>query len=62
MLTTVDPDTGIKNKEQEPLQTLKSYRQDKEKYNTSPMFGINIVLDCDQDNSYISVGDRIFKT
>ena len=58
LLTTVDPDLGDKNKEHEPLTTLRKYRMNKEVYGFSPMFGINIVLD-DEHSTYISTGDTI---
>ena len=57
LLTTVDPLKGVKDPEQEPLKTLKTFRTNKEVYGTSPMFGINIAPN--NQGKYICVGDPI---
>jgi uncharacterized protein len=57
VLTTRDPDTGIKGKE--PLQTLQSYRQ----FGTKILFGQNVVWNFEkwshQDLAKINIGDTI---
>jgi hypothetical protein len=58
----VDPDTGIKCKDHEPFNTLKTYRcLDIKLYGYLPMFGINVSLDNYNKNNdnFISVGDKI---
>ena len=62
LLTSVNPETGVKNKDQEPLKTLKTYRQNKELYGLSPMLGICIVcIDFEsQADKCISIGDKLF--
>lgn len=59
LLTTVDPDIGVKSDDQEPLKTLKEYRTNKEIYGVSPMFGINVAIDQTGETSKISIGDTI---
>ncbi len=56
IFTTVDPDLGVKHPEQEPIKTLKSYRQmaDKRLY-----FGQYLVP---QNKGKISVGDEVHVT
>jgi len=59
-LTTVDPDLGVRSSDQEPLNTLKSYRQNKELYGNSPQFGIHICLDEEnKEISSISIDDEL---
>ncbi len=60
----MDPDKGEKDKNQQPLKTLKEYRMNKELYGDSPMFGINIAGDDFADDSsaqspFITIGDQI---
>lgn len=62
LLTTVNPDTGVKSKDMEPLNTLKSFRINKEKYGFSPLFGINIVLEENSAEIFTAkVGDPIVR-
>ncbi|KAK3597420.1 hypothetical protein CHS0354_040158 [Potamilus streckersoni] len=56
VLTTVNPITGIKSPEGEPLNTLKKFRQFS-KYGTSPCFGVNATPDVEGD---IRVGDTVY--
>ncbi|KAG3258054.1 mitochondrial amidoxime reducing component 1, transcript variant X1 [Ictidomys tridecemlineatus] len=60
MLTTVDPDTGIMSRE-EPLETLKSYRQcdpsEQKLYGKSPLFGQYFALD---HPGTVKVGDPVY--
>jgi uncharacterized protein YcbX len=58
LLTTVMPDTGVKNSEQEPLKTLKEFRLNKEIYGVSPMFGIDIACE-NIGGGIIRIGDQI---
>ena len=58
-MTTIDPDLGAKSSDQEPLKTLKTYRLNKEVYGSSPQFGIHISLDDDNENSLISIDDKL---
>ena len=60
LLTTVDPDQGVKDPDQQPLKTLKEYRLRKEQYGVSPMFGVNLASD--NEGSYVQVNDSIIKT
>lgn len=67
LLTTVDPDTGEKDKQQEPLETLKSFRLKQDLYGVKPILGINFVYEGEEksqrgDNHkdvIISIGDKI---
>ena len=59
LMTTIDPDLGAKSSDQEPLKTLKTYRLNKEVYGSSPQFGIHISLDDNNENSLISIGDKL---
>jgi uncharacterized protein YcbX len=64
LLTTINPDTGIKCKDHEPFKTLKTYRcLDIKLYGYLPMFGINVSLVNNNDNTdyFISVGDKILE-
>ncbi|RNA29199.1 mitochondrial amidoxime-reducing component 1 [Brachionus plicatilis] len=57
LLTTVDQNKGERDKNQEPLKTLREFRLNKEVYGTSPMFGINMGID--NPGKMIKVGDKI---
>jgi len=59
LLTTVDPEKGIKSADQEPLKTLKTYRMNKELYGLSPMFGVNATVDLIGEDPLIKIGDKI---
>ena len=56
-MTTVDPDTGIKSRDMEPLKTLKDYRMNKNIDTVGPLFGA--YLDLADDEKRIFVGDTI---
>ncbi|ESO82966.1 hypothetical protein LOTGIDRAFT_134202 [Lottia gigantea] len=56
ILTTVDQSKGVKDKNEEPLATLKKFRL-KEPYGPKPAFGINFTLDAP---GAIQVGDPIY--
>ncbi|MEL6929768.1 MAG: MOSC N-terminal beta barrel domain-containing protein [Cyanobacteria bacterium J06600_6] len=53
IITTIDPDEGIKNSLKEPLNTLGTFRQLSEK---GVMFGVNTIP---QNEGIISQGDRL---
>lgn len=55
VLTTVDPLTGVKNAENEPERTLKTYRMDETE--GSPLFGIDLALEAE---GKICVGDVVY--
>ena len=64
MMTTIDPETCERDRENEPLKSLKRFRQaagrDRElldMYKTEPMVGMNTVL---IRPGRISVGDDVF--
>jgi len=64
VLTTIDPETGIKDGI-EPLQTLKTYKQmtkpeDRKLEGESPVFGVHLAAD--KYGQLIKVGDPIFAT
>ena len=52
ILTTIDPQTGEKAKDGEPLRTLKTYRRD----GTKVMFGQNLLV---AEGGAVRVGDRV---
>lgn len=55
-LTTVNPESGVKDPNKEPLKTLKTFRCFPT-YGDSPIFGINAALD---RGGNISVGDPVY--
>ncbi len=57
-MTTVDPDTGVKSQNMEPLRTLKEYRMRAEVDKTGPLFGAYLDLAGDEGGQ-IKVGDSI---
>ncbi|CAH1263224.1 MARC2 [Branchiostoma lanceolatum] len=62
LMTTVDPETGMKNGTQEPLKTLRSYRLTKdEKYKSvfghSPLFGLTCGV---EQEGAIHIGDTVY--
>ncbi|XP_019621966.1 PREDICTED: mitochondrial amidoxime reducing component 2-like isoform X2 [Branchiostoma belcheri] len=62
LMTTVDPETGMKNGTQEPLKTLRSYRLTKdEKYKAvfgqSPLFGLTCGV---EQEGVIHIGDTVY--
>lgn len=60
LLTTVDPDTGVKDKAQEPISVMKSYRQPKDpRQRSSPLFGINTAID---RLGPVAIGSSVFAT
>lgn len=60
VLTTVDPNNGVRDPKMEPLNTLKTFRTNKELYGTSPMFGIHCALhDNSQKDLEININDKI---
>lgn len=62
LLTTVDPDLGIKDPKQQPLSTLNEFRLNKPVYDTSPMFGINFAIANESfEGDVIHIGDKITK-
>ncbi|KAK7493476.1 hypothetical protein BaRGS_00015376 [Batillaria attramentaria] len=56
VLVTVDQEKGVKDKNEEPLSTLKKFRL-KEPYGPKPAFGVNFTLD---NPGLIRVGDPIY--
>ncbi|XP_022333986.2 mitochondrial amidoxime reducing component 2-like [Crassostrea virginica] len=56
VLTTVNPDTGERNKDKQPLETLKQFRCFPP-YGSDPIFGVNAALDNTGD---IQVGDPVY--
>ncbi|CAF0884519.1 unnamed protein product [Rotaria sordida] len=61
LLPTVDPETGVKDPNQEPWKTLRSYRLKPEMYGVYALFGIRMAPTDDKNNvlGIIRVGDRI---
>lgn len=62
ILTCVDPITGVRSADMQPLNTLKTFRTNKELYGHSPMFGIHCTLHNNpgvDDLLSISVNDLI---
>ncbi|KAF2899113.1 hypothetical protein ILUMI_07067 [Ignelater luminosus] len=62
LITTIDPDTGIKATDEEPLKTLKSYRKSKDVTKIDfegddPVMGIYLALKRDGE---IKIGDTVF--
>uniref|UniRef100_A0A914UJ07 MOSC domain-containing protein n=1 Tax=Plectus sambesii TaxID=2011161 RepID=A0A914UJ07_9BILA len=61
VLTTVDPRTGVKGADVEPLKTLRQYRLApgalREIYKQSPIFGVNMGVD---EAGEVKVGDPVF--
>ncbi|CAN0302326.1 unnamed protein product [Lampetra fluviatilis] len=61
VLTTVDPDTGVKDGK-EPLETLRSYRlcepTEKHVWGTAPFFGVNFTI---ERLGVMHVGDPVFR-
>ena len=61
VLTTVDPGTGVKDADGEPLKTLRQYRtvkkEDLAKYGNSPRFGTSLAV---FKEGSISVGDDVY--
>ncbi|KAL5008262.1 hypothetical protein ScPMuIL_013843 [Solemya velum] len=55
-LTTVDPNTGVKDKDRQPLETLKKIRCFPV-YGASPCFGVNMALDSPGD---VKIGDPVY--
>jgi uncharacterized protein YcbX len=66
-MTTVDPDAGVRDANQEPLVTLRKYRLNKPVYKLEPMFGLYFsLLQSDNTNNnndhqveFIQLGDKI---
>lgn len=56
VFTNIDPDTAERNPDQEPLTTLKSYRQF-EKTGESPVMGIHLGV---REYGKIKLGDAVF--
>ncbi|XP_048735272.1 mitochondrial amidoxime-reducing component 1-like [Ostrea edulis] len=56
ILTTVNPDTGERNKDRQPLETLKQFRCFPP-YGSDPIFGVNAALD---NTGTIQVGDPVY--
>ncbi|XP_041351133.1 uncharacterized protein LOC121370098 [Gigantopelta aegis] len=56
LLTTVDPQTGVKADDGEPLKTLKSFRCFNP-YGSSPCFGVNAAVDV---SGPVQVGDPVY--
>lgn len=56
ILTTVNPDTGERNKDRQPLETLKKFRC-MPPYGDDPIFGVNAALD---NNGTIQIGDPVY--
>lgn len=56
LLTTVDPYTGVKSKEEEPIKTLRTFRC-RSKYGPKPVMGICLAPDSLGD---VSVGDPVY--
>lgn len=59
LLTTVDQEKGVKDKNEEPLKTLKTYRLMDPMYGPKPCFGINYTI---EKPGQIKVGDPILAT
>ncbi|CAD0203832.1 unnamed protein product [Chrysodeixis includens] len=64
VLTTIDPETGVRNSKTEPLTTLKSYRQvedprERKMTGSSPRMGIQMALRT-QPGGMISVNEPIY--
>ncbi|KAK2190400.1 hypothetical protein NP493_82g04008 [Ridgeia piscesae] len=59
ILTTVNPKTGTKHPDMEPLKTLRSYRLIVPEFDQAPCFGVNFVADW---TGNIHVGDEILAT
>nr|XP_010597724.1 mitochondrial amidoxime reducing component 2 [Loxodonta africana] len=61
ILTTVDPDTGVRDRK-EPLETLKSYRlcdpSERHIYKSSPLFGIYYLV---EKCGSLRVGDPVYR-
>jgi uncharacterized protein YcbX len=53
VVTTIDPETGIRNEADEPLRTLLSFRRDKR---GQPIFGQNLIP---RGGDLVSVGDTV---
>jgi len=65
IFTTINPTQGTKDKDMEPLKTLRTYRsaqtkKEKELYGDSPLFGVNLGIDDQMVDSSIQVGERVF--
>jgi len=64
IFTTVDPDSGLKSKDQQPLKTLRNYRMNEEIDTSGPLFGIYLNLDYLNNNNnnslFVSVGDIVY--
>ncbi|KAK3093138.1 hypothetical protein FSP39_011655 [Pinctada imbricata] len=56
IFTTVDQETGIKSKDEEPLKTLKTFRV-RPPYNPKPVLGIHLAMDT---SDHIKVGDKVY--
>ncbi|CAF1647920.1 unnamed protein product [Didymodactylos carnosus] len=56
LLPTVDQETGIRDPDQQPWKTLKTYRLKPELYSVFSHFGIRLASDT---NGIIRVGDEI---
>ncbi|BET00368.1 cofactor sulfurase [Nesidiocoris tenuis] len=63
-LTTIDPDTSVRNKNLEPITTLKTYRlldEEKRKLDSSPVMGIYVGLhDASLEGEIIKVGQPVY--
>uniref|UniRef100_H2YY34 MOSC domain-containing protein n=1 Tax=Ciona savignyi TaxID=51511 RepID=H2YY34_CIOSA len=61
MLTTIDMDTGIMRKNEEPLKTLRTFRlckpEERKIYGNSPILGVNLGITKTGD---VSVGDVVY--
>ncbi|XP_013404530.1 mitochondrial amidoxime reducing component 2 [Lingula anatina] len=57
IVVTVDPDTGIRDPDTEPLKTMRRYRQHPE-YRDNPILGINLAID--KFGGTIKVGDPVY--
>ena len=53
VMTTVDPATGVKNEQLEPLRTLSTYRRDRSR---GILFGVNLIP---RSLGQVSVGDEV---
>lgn len=65
ILTTVDPETGTKNANAEPLKTLKTYRQIQDSnirrfVGESPVMGIHLALRDKRQKISVKLGDPIY--
>ncbi|KAL5008008.1 hypothetical protein ScPMuIL_013589 [Solemya velum] len=56
VLVTVDPATGIKDKDEQPLKALKTFRL-REPYLEKPCLGMNMAVDTEDE---VSVGDLVY--